>query len=250
MEHLKGFLKYAIIAVIVAGCLIFLNNWYNDVNPSVDMANVELVQLDAINQKIDEGRQIAIIDTSLGEMKAVLYPEYAPNTVSNFVNLAESGYYDGTYIFRVEKGIYFAGGSPNADGTIDSEAAKQDNEKIKNEYNDNLWPFRGAIFSMSATDGYGGSRFMVGNSIVFDDETKEEIMKVDEDTRLAEAFIEYGGIPNFSHQLTVFAQIYDGLDTLDKITAVEVSDDDNKYPKEDIIIKSIKISTYSQKTSE
>ena len=214
------------------------------------MKNVELVQLDAINHKIDEGRQIAIIDTSLGEMRAVLYPEYAPNTVSNFVNLAESGYYDGTYIFRVEKGIYFAGGRPNEDGTIDSEAAKQDNEKIKNEYNDNLWPFRGAIFSMSATDGYGGSRFMVGNSIVFDDETKEEIMKVDEDTRLAEAFIEYGGIPNFSHQLTVFAQIYDGLDTLDKITAVEVSDDDNKYPKEDIIINSIKISTYSQKTSE
>ena len=52
MEHLKGFLKYAIIAVIVAGCLIFLNNWYNDVNPSVDMKNVELVQLDAITTRL------------------------------------------------------------------------------------------------------------------------------------------------------------------------------------------------------
>ena len=54
-----------------------------------------------------DGDTIAIFDTSLGEVRAVLYPDAAPMAVYNFVGLARSGYYDNTTIWRSEYG--FAG---------------------------------------------------------------------------------------------------------------------------------------------
>mgnify|MGYP003419935423 CR=1 FL=1 len=57
----------------------------------IDLGTMELVQLD---EKIEDGTPIAIIDTTLGEIRAVLYPEYAPEAVKNFTELAESGYYE------------------------------------------------------------------------------------------------------------------------------------------------------------
>ena len=44
----------------------------------IDLGTMELVQLD---EKIEDGTPIAIIDTTLGEIRAVLYPEYAPEAV-------------------------------------------------------------------------------------------------------------------------------------------------------------------------
>ena len=51
------------------------------------------------------GDIIAIFDTSLGEVRAVLYPDAAPMAVYNFVGLARSGYYDNTTIWRSEYGF-------------------------------------------------------------------------------------------------------------------------------------------------
>ena len=47
-----------------------------------------------------DGDFIAIFSTSLGEVRAVLYPDAAPMAVQNFVGLARSGYYDNTVIWR------------------------------------------------------------------------------------------------------------------------------------------------------
>ena len=65
-----------------------------------------------------EGDLIAIFSTSLGEVRAVLYPDAAPMAVYNFVGLARSGYYDGTVIWRVEQG--FAVQGPPSTPTIPS----------------------------------------------------------------------------------------------------------------------------------
>ncbi len=46
-----------------------------------------------------------------------LYPEYAPQTVANFVKLAKEGFYDGTTFHRVVEGFMAQGGDPNGDGT-------------------------------------------------------------------------------------------------------------------------------------
>ena len=62
-----------------------------------------------------EGDIIVIFETSLGEIRAVLYPDAAPMAVNNFAGLARTGYYDGTVIWRAEYGFVVQGG--DADGT-------------------------------------------------------------------------------------------------------------------------------------
>lgn len=52
-----------------------------------------------------------------GEVKIELYPNMAPNTVANFVNLIEEGFYDGLTFHRLVPGFVLQGGDPNSDGT-------------------------------------------------------------------------------------------------------------------------------------
>ena len=221
----------------------------------IDMAEVQLVQLD----DVQEGEPIAIIKTNLGEIRAVLYPEEAPKTVENFVALAESGYYDGTYIYKVEPNICFSAGSKDEDGleNVDVEA---ENHKAPVEMSANLWPFRGAFCTLTfqeeqsfweklrgKTTNYTSSKFIVINSINMDEETKTALLEANKSDELANAFIEKGGIPNFSQMYPIFAQTYEGFDVIDKITDVEINlEEKNNKPKEDIIIESIEISTYAK----
>ena len=51
-----------------------------------------------------------------GVISAELYPEYAPNTVANFVELADKGFYDGLIFHRVIEGFMIQGGCPNGNG--------------------------------------------------------------------------------------------------------------------------------------
>lgn len=64
-----------------------------------------------------DGDTIAIFDTSLGEVRAVLYPDAAPMAVYNFVGLVRSGYYDNTTIWRSEYGFAVQGGDATGTGT-------------------------------------------------------------------------------------------------------------------------------------
>lgn len=52
-----------------------------------------------------------------GVMKGELYPEIAPNTVNNFIALANAGYYDGLIFHRVIPGFMIQGGCPQGTGT-------------------------------------------------------------------------------------------------------------------------------------
>ncbi len=58
-----------------------------------------------------------VITTDKGVMEGVLYPDVAPNTVLNFVKLAQSGFYDGLTFHRVVPGFVVQGGDPKGDGT-------------------------------------------------------------------------------------------------------------------------------------
>ena len=52
-----------------------------------------------------------------GTIKLELYPEMAPDTVANFIALANHGFYDGLKFHRVVKGFMIQGGDPNGNGT-------------------------------------------------------------------------------------------------------------------------------------
>ncbi len=106
---------------------------------------------------------VATITMSDGsQMRFTLYPDQAPNTVANFIKLANRGFYDGQQFFRIVAGVFIQGGDPQNNGTGDPGYA------IKGEFADNGFPqntvshMRGAI-SMARPSGYdtAGSQFFI-----------------------------------------------------------------------------------------
>ena len=71
----------------------------------------------AFAQEKDPSELYAVIDTNKGTMEFLLYKTVAPLTVSNFVNLATRGFYDGLTFHRVVKDFMAQGGDPKGDGT-------------------------------------------------------------------------------------------------------------------------------------
>lgn len=68
-------------------------------------------------QAKDPAQLYAVIETSRGTMEFLLYRQVAPITVSNFVNLATRGYYDGLSFHRVVEDFMAQGGDPKGDGS-------------------------------------------------------------------------------------------------------------------------------------
>jgi cyclophilin family peptidyl-prolyl cis-trans isomerase len=259
MKKKNGLARFVIITAIVFAVLtVFLlyartqqnvNNSFIEIDPDT----MKLIQLEPPK----EGEPIAIVDTTLGEFRFVLYPQQSPNAVKNFTELAEMGYYDGTYVFNSDSGVYSAAGSKLKSGEM-PEGYDVDRELIERELHQDLWPFKGAVCAMNTTVDrtfmqkvfgggmyYNGSRFAVINSIEFDEETKKQLMDASQNKELGEAFAENGGIPNFSQQLTVIGQTYEGIEVVEKLASLETENSGiYKVPKEDIMINSVKIDVY------
>src|SRR5699024_6979056 len=87
-----------------------------------------------------------------GSIKIELYPEYAENTVANFVNLIEDGFYDGLSFHRLVPGFVLQGGDPNGDGT-GGPGYTIDGEFKSNGYNNSLSHTKGVI-SMARSQNY------------------------------------------------------------------------------------------------
>jgi peptidyl-prolyl cis-trans isomerase B (cyclophilin B) len=76
--------------------------------------------LDKAWNKLTEGdmeRMIAVIETNMGMIKLKLYPDVAPNHCRNFIRLAKDGFYDNLIFHRVIKGFMIQGGCPQGTGT-------------------------------------------------------------------------------------------------------------------------------------
>jgi peptidyl-prolyl cis-trans isomerase B (cyclophilin B) len=65
----------------------------------------------------DMERMIAVIETNMGMIKLKFYPDVAPNHCRNFIRLAKDGFYDNLIFHRVIKGFMIQGGCPQGTGT-------------------------------------------------------------------------------------------------------------------------------------
>lgn len=229
-------------SIFTGGCSALMGNTYTSRAKDYDFSAMTMVQL----EEPEEGRLAAVIHTTLGDMTAVLYPEYAPNTVDNFVNRSKDGYYDNTKIYAVYETRFAATGSAANDG---STGASNDGQLIENEYTPNLWPFKGALCSYSTTAGYGDSRYIICNTFDFTEEDIETLKSVQKDGKqlfpqeLIDAWVEHGSLPTLSGMQTVFGQIVEGMEVMEKIMSAEV-DEKTAVPKEDIFVKHIDIIEY------
>ena len=98
-----------------------------------------------------------IIEMENGQtMKGELYPETAPNSVANFVELANSGFYDGVIFHRVIPGFMIQGGDPTGTGMGGP------GYKIKDEFGEGLKHDDEGVLSMAnAGPNTGGSQFFI-----------------------------------------------------------------------------------------
>jgi peptidyl-prolyl cis-trans isomerase B (cyclophilin B) len=92
--------------------LFFTAGCSNEKNSASDTPNNLVVSTSQPSVPADTN-DVAVLKTSDGEMVIQFWPDVAPNTVSNFVKLAQSGFYDGTTFHRIIDGFMIQGGDPN-----------------------------------------------------------------------------------------------------------------------------------------
>ena len=102
-----------IMVLMLASCASNANNDAYGKDVQVEKAAI------SANQESTGGIQMkyVTIETGKGTIKAELYTEKAPITTTNFIGLANSGFYNGLTFHRVESGFVVQGGDPKGDGT-------------------------------------------------------------------------------------------------------------------------------------
>ena len=133
----------------------------------------------------------AIIKTDFGSIKFSLLPDIAPETVRNFVTLAKKGFYDGTLFHRVIPGFMIQGGDPNT---------KDPNKKSQ-------WGMGGPGYTINAEFN---SRSHLRGIVSMARST-------DPNSAGSQFFIMHANNPGLDHEYTVFGEVTEGMDTVDKI---------------------------------
>ena len=154
-----------------------------------------------------------IIKTSFGNIKFNLLPDIATETVRNFLQLAKSGFYNGTLFHRIIPGFMIQGGDPNTKNPDKSTWGQGGpGYNIKAEFNTRSH-LRGIISMARASDpDSAGSQFF----IVTSDST----------------FLD--------RQYTVFGEVVDGMEVADKI--VNLPRDANDCPKQEAKMLEVTVS--------
>ncbi len=157
--------------------------------------------------------EVAILNTSAGEIVLEFWPDVAPGHVKNFIDLAKKGFYDGTAFHRVIKGFMIQGGDP-----LTKDASKESQwgtggpgHQIKAEFNDKAHT-RGVLsMARSQSPDSAGSQFFICH-----------------------------GDPRFlDRQYTAFGKLIKGDDVLEKIATTPTRPGDRPVTKQTLI--SVKI---------
>lgn len=154
---------------------------------------------------MEDGKQIVL----------ELYPDKAPNTVANFVELASSGYYDGLIFHRVIENFMIQGGDPTGTGSGGPGYAIK-GEFSQNGFSKNDIPHERGVISMARSNAYdsAGSQF----------------------------FIVHQDSPHLNGGYAAFGRVLEGMDTVDAIASVPTNPV-NDRPLTPQVIRSIRVDT-------
>lgn len=179
---------------------------------------------------------VATIKTNHGDMVVKLFPDQAPLTVKNFVDLAKSHYYDGIIFHRIINDFMIQGGDPTGTG-MGGESIY--GGSFQDEFSEELYNLRGALSMANAGPNTNGSQFFIVQNKNFPYSAKE-LKRGGWPEAIAEAY-EAGGTPHLDRRHTVFGQLFDqaSYEVLDKIASVAVGAQDK--PVEDVVIETIEV---------
>ncbi|MCK5537895.1 MAG: peptidylprolyl isomerase [Bacteroidales bacterium] len=187
-------------------------------------------------------QKYVLISTEYGDMKVLLYDE-TPLHQENFIKLAKDGFFDGTLFHRVIKEFMIQGGDPESK-TAQAGAplgSGGPGYTVPAEFKANLFHKKGALSAarmgdqMNPMKASSGSQFYVVQGKVYNDAQLNMLegrlgFKLSDEQR--KAYKTIGGTPFLDRNYTVFGEIVDGLDVIDKIAAVATDGSDR--PKKDI----------------
>ncbi len=159
------------------------------------------------------GEEVAIIKTNLGDIKLRLFPEVAPKAVENFKTHAKNGYYNGVTFHRVMEDFMIQGGDPQGTGRGGESIW---GASFEDEFHEDYKNLYGTLSMANAGPGTNGSQFFI-------------VQKSDGTDWL-----------DFKH--TVFGQVYEGMDVVDKIAKVKTGSGDR--PVEPVVMETIEIVEY------
>lgn len=155
-----------------------------------------------------------------GIIKAELYPEVAPNTVNNFIDLINRGFYDGLIFHRVIPGFMIQGGCPEGNG-MGGPGYSIKGEFSRNGFKNELKHTKG-VLSMART--------------------------MDPNSAGSQFFIMVADAPHLDDQYASFGKVIEGMEVADKI--VNAKTDYSDRPYEDQVIKSMTVETFGETYSE
>lgn len=181
----------------------------------VDLNSLDLPQLD---EGVKDDEALVELKTSEGNIKMKLFPQQAPKAVENFLTHAKEGYYNGTTFHRVIEDFMIQGGDPKGDGTGGESIW---GEGFETEPSKQLYNIRGAVSMARSQDpkSNGSQFFIVQNTQDMSDGLAIQYYP----EKIIEAY-KKGGYPSLDGQYTVFGQVVEGMDVVDKIAKAEVKD--------------------------
>ena len=183
-----------------------------------------------------KGETVAIMHIkNYGDVKIKFFKDVAPKAVENFVTHAREGYYDGLTFHRVINDFMIQGGDPTGTGTGGSSIW---GKSFEDEFSYDLVPYRGALCMANSGSNTNGSQFFIEQA-KYNESTAETLKQYGYPENLLEAYKIYGGSMHLFFHHTVFGQVIEGMDVVDKIAATET--DDNDKPVNEVVIQSIEI---------
>ena len=185
------------------------------------------------------GETVAVMHTTLGDISIRLFGDKVPRTVENFVTHAKNGYYDGLIFHRVIKDFMIQGGDPPGTGCGGESIY---GEKFEDEFHPELHNIKGALSMANAGPNTNGSQFFIVEASEVPEGMLEQ-MKGMADRGFPEntvkAYETVGGTPWLDFRHSVFGQVYDGKDVVEKIASVKTDGSDR--PLDDVKILSIDV---------
>jgi len=186
-----------------------------------------------------------VLQTSEGNITLRLY-DNTPLHSKNFVKLVNDGYYDNQLFHRVIKNFMIQSGDP---GSINAKPSARlgsggPNYTIPPEFNPLYYHKKGAIAAARLSDNMNpkkessGSQFYIVVGQVFTKNQLDGMVKNGQHSAFSkeevDSYTSIGGTPNLDLQYTVFGEVVEGLDIIDKIS--QVLTDANDRPIVDIKI--------------
>ena len=144
-------------------------------------------------------------------MSGELYPEIAPNTVNNFIALANSGFYDGVVFHRVIPGFMIQGGDPSGNGTGGPG-----------------WHIKGEFLQNGVANPIKHTRGVISMA-----------RSMDPNSAGSQFFIMHQDAPHLDGSYAAFGHVVNGIEVVDEIA--NVATDWNDKPRTPVVMEKVEI---------